>query len=730
MTSLDQDPRVVRNLARIDRLVKAFHTASEPGPQRREPLFLWRHLEVEGKLAEGSFGQVYRAWDPALQRAVALKLVPSDARSEARHRLMIAEARRLARARHPNVLAVHGADTFDDRTGIWTDLLEGRTLQDRIEHAGPLAGDSLVALAIPLADALATLHAKSIVHGDIKPANIMIEPNGSPVLVDFGAVHGKVEEGTRYGSPLTMAPEQFAGSPPTPASDLYAFGVVLYYALTGDYPFTGQSFDTLGAEKASQVGDMRKRVPHVWRKLVRRLLDADPEKRGDPRELATTLHRIRTAKTRRRRKTAVASVIGALSVATVFSLVAYRAADQSRLRVEQMKNVIVESAEASLPEQQQSGAALVTLYEELAERIETRLKNSPSALAEMRIVAARGLSEFGRHRRALAIAEAGVELLDASSPRAHSKLATAWITVASLRKEIGDLAGAERAVDSALSHLDRTTSPATLSSRISAYGQLGNLRGRWGDWRGYVQAHKNVLAQRTELYGPEAIETAVDHHNLSVGYHAVGEYALALEHGDRARDLLTQAEAEESLRMGIVESGRANALINLNRFSEAQAALDAARKLQDRSLPSSHSRVRNLALIQGRLWLHAGDYDAAEATLRALANESDANETLRSAAHISLADLLAESSRWRAAADAYAAALEVLAPKHAHKRDFCGAAAAFARYRSDPTTAPPSALMRSTMDGLRSAGYGTTVEYRRLQRWCGQLGRSTAPDCS
>jgi hypothetical protein len=107
-------------------------TAAE-APPAEPPLFTWGHLLVRSKLGEGGFGEVFRAWDPALEREVALKLRRTDAGGRGTMR-WLDEARRLARVRHPHVVMVHGADVHDGRAGIWTDLIRGRTLSNWLDE--------------------------------------------------------------------------------------------------------------------------------------------------------------------------------------------------------------------------------------------------------------------------------------------------------------------------------------------------------------------------------------------------------------------------------------------------------------------------------------------------------------------------------------------------------------------------------------------------------------------
>lgn len=213
----------------------------KPGPE--QVLFEWGHLKVVEKLGGGSTGEVFRAYDPILDREVALKLWRSDpAAPAAARRHFLQEARRLARVRHPNVVVVHGADVRDGRVGLWTDLVAGTTLEQWLAQEGPLSAEEAALIGLDLCRALAAVHAAGLVHGDVKAANVMRERGGRNVLMDFGAGvdwarkdrHGTAA-GT-VGTPIAMAPELLRGEPPSPASDIYSLGVLLYRLVSGRYP--------------------------------------------------------------------------------------------------------------------------------------------------------------------------------------------------------------------------------------------------------------------------------------------------------------------------------------------------------------------------------------------------------------------------------------------------------------------------------------------------------------
>lgn len=254
------------------------------------PFRYWGDLELRARLATGGYSEVFRAWDPGVEREVALKLIRTDRPIAAvdRERYLI-EARRLARVRHPNVLVVYGADVHQERLGLWTELIEGETYEQLLKTRGPLAPSEGARVAVHVCRALAAVHAAGLVHRDVKAGNVMRERQGRTVLLDFGAgaesapdPSGKASlpEG---GTPLIMAPELLRGETATPRSDLYAVGALLYRLLTGRYPIETRSPAELLARASrgdwTPVRDLRPDASGVCVRVVEKALDPDPARR-------------------------------------------------------------------------------------------------------------------------------------------------------------------------------------------------------------------------------------------------------------------------------------------------------------------------------------------------------------------------------------------------------------------------------------------------------------------
>jgi serine/threonine-protein kinase len=252
------------------------------------PLFLWGSLRVLEKVGEGGGGEVYRAYDPVLETDVALKLRKRGVPGLDPKRFLD-EARRLARVRHPNVLAVRGADEHDGRVGLWTDFIRGRSLEEHLGQEGALSAREAAMIGLDLCRALAAVHAKGLVHRDVKTSNVMREQGGRILLMDFGSVEEVAPPGMgkgaaeMHGTPLVMAPEQLRGEPASPRSDIYALGVLLYRLVTCRYPVeasrVSELLDLHGRGARVSLRDRRPDLPLPFVRVVERALAADPAQR-------------------------------------------------------------------------------------------------------------------------------------------------------------------------------------------------------------------------------------------------------------------------------------------------------------------------------------------------------------------------------------------------------------------------------------------------------------------
>jgi eukaryotic-like serine/threonine-protein kinase len=193
---------------------------------------------LEERLGAGGMSEVWSALDLELDRRVAVKLLaPHADRARFEH-----EARAVAALAHPNICALYGYGETEGRPFMVLEYLPGGSLEDLLALGRPLPDDETRTIAHDLAAGLAHAHERGLVHRDLKPSNVLFDSEARAKIADFGIARlgepsGLTEVGTVLGTATTISPEQAAGSPATPASDVYAFGVILYRMLAGRPPF-------------------------------------------------------------------------------------------------------------------------------------------------------------------------------------------------------------------------------------------------------------------------------------------------------------------------------------------------------------------------------------------------------------------------------------------------------------------------------------------------------------
>jgi len=244
----------------------------------------WGRFRLRARVGHGSFGEVYRAWDPDLEREVALKLLlPGSVGSDNEYRAMLREARALAAVQHPNIVHVYGVDRHDGRVGFWTDFVRGRTLSFLISSQGPFGYREAALIGLDVAKALSAVHRAGILHRDIKAENVMREEGGRILLMDFGLSTLPQRQTDIAGTPNYMAPELFSGSQATAATDIYAVGVLLFYLVSGQHPVRLGGLTAKEAAAAiSQrrtLTDLRPDLSESFLRTVSVALDFDPAKR-------------------------------------------------------------------------------------------------------------------------------------------------------------------------------------------------------------------------------------------------------------------------------------------------------------------------------------------------------------------------------------------------------------------------------------------------------------------
>ena len=267
--------------------------------------------EITARLGAGGMGEVYRAKDSNLERDVAIKILPDTfAQDQQRIARFEREAKVLASLNHPNIASVHGLETVGSFRALVMELVDGETLAERIFRE-PIPVDEGLRIARQIAEALEAAHERGIIHRDLKPANVMVRPDATVKVLDFGLAKAVEPPGSTDSDPsvlrtltsptaLTragmllgtaayMSPEQAKGRIADRRSDMWAFGCVLYEMLTGKRPFEGEDVAETIANVLKAQPDWQLLPPDTPRSLQRvleRSLEKDAKRRLDSAAVA------------------------------------------------------------------------------------------------------------------------------------------------------------------------------------------------------------------------------------------------------------------------------------------------------------------------------------------------------------------------------------------------------------------------------------------------------------
>jgi serine/threonine protein kinase len=258
--------------------------------------------EVVAQIGAGGMGEVYQAHDTKLGRDVAIKVLPEAFAHDAeRLSRFQREAKMLAALNHPNIATIHGLEQSGGTSYLVMELVSGETLAERVKREGPVPVEEALTIAKQIAEALEAAHEKSIIHRDLKPANVKVTPEGKVKVLDFGLAkafegdpanedisnsptlsRAATMQGVILGTAAYMSPEQAKGKNVTKATDIWAFGCVLYELLSGHKAFDGEDTTEILAAVVRAEPDwtrLPEATPQTIRLLLRRCLRKDRRQR-------------------------------------------------------------------------------------------------------------------------------------------------------------------------------------------------------------------------------------------------------------------------------------------------------------------------------------------------------------------------------------------------------------------------------------------------------------------
>ena len=250
----------------------------------------WGPLQLRRVIGRGSFGTIYLAWDPGLEREVVVKIMERSNRTHA----IFQEARLLARVRHPNVVTVYRVEEFDGVAGIEMELVDGQTLKQVLEERGIFGAHETALIGTDVCRAVAAVHKAGLIHRDIKAQNVMREAGGRIVLMDFGAGQVRAERHQTLrrltGTPLYLAPDVLNGQPASVSATSTASASCSITSSRSDFRSKAKRSALIEEAHAdgrvTPIGDHRPDLPAGIVQVATRALDRDPARRYQTRRHA------------------------------------------------------------------------------------------------------------------------------------------------------------------------------------------------------------------------------------------------------------------------------------------------------------------------------------------------------------------------------------------------------------------------------------------------------------
>ncbi len=617
--------------------------------------------EILLEIGRGGMGVVYMARDLELGRIVAIKTI-----AEGRHAMVDqrerfrAEARAVARLRHPNIIAIHRVDEHEQRPYLSLEYAEGGNLAQRLAER-PMAARDAAALAETLARAIQAAHEAGVVHRDLKPSNVLLTAEGIPKVSDFGLAKlldvksERTASNQVMGSPSYMSPEQAEGHSKQvgPTADVYSLGAILYQSLTGRPPFVGESaLETLKLVSTTEVVAprlLRPDVPRDLETICLKCLEKEPSRRYDRAiDMADDLRRYlegRPIAARPvgpadrlwrwcRRNPKVASLAAALLLTfalgtpTLLALWLQARADRARAETEaaNAKSLIQFLSEDMLSQagpQNQFGSSakpdpnitVRTTLDRAAAKIGDRFTHQPEQEALIRKTIGETYQVLGLFTQAHSHLAASLKLRRGALGDDHINTLESEVALAKLDLLDGNLEEARPLLDHAVERLRVVRGPEHLDT-LSAMNVVGQLRYYE---RNYPEAEKIFRQLRdgfTRAKGPDDLETLGAIHDLGMVYKDQERPQLALPLLKQAATQLARTRGDDDPCTLSARRSYAEALERLGRVAEMEPMLDGVLKAQREVLGADHPDTARSLYDLGHLYRTRGQIDKAEAFLK------------------------------------------------------------------------------------------------------------------
>jgi tetratricopeptide (TPR) repeat protein/predicted Ser/Thr protein kinase len=738
------------------------------------------HILVTEFLAKGGMGDVYAGYDERLGRRVALKAIGAEHRLDGQAKArFLREARILSQLEHPQICGIHDLIEEADADVLVLELIQGKNLREAIRSG--LDATQRMTIARQLVDVLAVAHAKSVIHRDLKPDNIMLTPSGDIKVLDFGlarsvreltaastldieatpAAHlgertipaepmpgaGQFEIRTMAGSVMGtlgyMSPEQARGEPATTASDMYSCGLLLQETFTGRPPFEpGLDPATHLARAARGETVPVTGIDPDLAALIGRLKSLAPAERPSARDTAERLEWIRTKSARRRKRVLVAATIVALCLLSAFTTVqtfraqheAQRAAREAEA-ARQVSDFLVGLFKVSDPSEARGNS--VTAREILdrgASKAQQELKDQPLVQARLMDTMGRVYDSLGLYDQALPLLESALATRRKLLGEQHLDVAASLAALGTVQWHKGEFDVARVALEQALQLRERLLGPEAPLVADSLHN-LGNLLWSRGAYDEAQRKLERALTIREKL-APDSADVANSLNSLGAIAFKKGDYTKAGQFWER-----TLAIRERTL--GPDHPWVAQTLNNLaivhtwtNDPAGARPLLERAVHIQEKVLGPKHPDLASALMNLGDVLAAMGDNAAAKpyfSRAAAILEEASPNnpELARFWDRIASVDL--KQGEVNEACGLYDRSLalreRVLGPKHHEVGESLAGLAECARKRGHPKEA--AALFERSYSlcirpdgGYYPQAVDTLTAYAALLREMGETARA------
>lgn len=244
--------------------------------------------KVLREIGKGGMGIVYKGFDTATQKNVAIKVLPATMVDHSTVERFHREVQAMSKLRHPNLVELYDYGMTKGQHYFAMEFIDGESLKTFMKHKGLLSVKEAIAIIYQVLQALECIHKEGMIHRDIKPSNIMITQNGCAKLMDFGLVHipgltRVTVEGTALGTAEYMSPEQISGEGVDTRSDIYSFGIMMYEMLRGNPPFTGKNFQSILMKHKHDVpppvNEFRRQISPELAQIVSKAMQKDISQR-------------------------------------------------------------------------------------------------------------------------------------------------------------------------------------------------------------------------------------------------------------------------------------------------------------------------------------------------------------------------------------------------------------------------------------------------------------------